>query len=258
MGAEVPRVTGLAQDSQSTGVPFVLRENELHVWHTELSPSEEPPRLQSLLSPDEKQRANRFKFEIDRHRFTIARTRLRQLLAKYLRIEPGDIRFTYSRSGKPQLAGDFRSEISFNLAHSKDLAAFAFTLGRRVGIDVEFVRNDIDADRIARRFFSEFEQQSLAQLSGDRKYEGFFNCWARKEAYVKAMGSGLFSLPLRDFDVTLKPGEPARLVAVRSSEEQASNWSMGALTLHPEYAAAVVFEGTGLELRTLQATAGVL
>ena len=93
------------------------------------------------------------------------------------------------------------------MSHSGEIAVFAFAIGRKVGVDVEYIRYDVDVEEIPPRFFSRMEQQTLGDLRGQPKFEGFFNCWTRKEAYVKAVGSGL-SLPLRDFDVSLVPGEP--------------------------------------------------
>jgi 4'-phosphopantetheinyl transferase len=152
------------------------------------------------------------------------------------------VTFTYSETGKPALSAIHGSDICFNVSHSEDIAAFAFALRRKVGVDVECIRFDVDVEEIPRRFFSLLEQQDLAALDGQQKVEGFFNCWTRKEAYVKAVGSGL-SLPLRDFDVSLAPGEPARLLATRPVANLVSQWSMESLELGPGCAAAVVVEG---------------
>src|SRR5207237_4344548 len=124
------------------------------------------------------------------------------------------VKFTYSAEGKPNLDAFHISDLFFNVSHSEDLAAFAFTSGHRIGVDVEMIRQSVDVDEIPRRFFSSAEQRALAGLSATEKYQGFFNCWTRKEAYIKALGSGL-SLPLRDFDVSLLPRGPSRLVATR-------------------------------------------
>jgi 4'-phosphopantetheinyl transferase len=101
------------------------------------------------------------------------------------------------------------------------------------------------------------EQQTLAALQGQQKFEGFFNCWTRKEAYVKAVGSGL-SLPLRDFDVSLMPGEPARLLATRPVAKLADQWSMESLELGLEYAAALVVEGRIEKLTVRQFTSSTV
>lgn len=179
----------------------------------------------------------------------MARGCLRQLLAGYVGIEARAIAFDYSKEGKPQLAEPFSSDISFNVSHSEDIAVFGFTKKRRIGVDVECIR-EIDTEGIPRRFFSELEQRALSQLEGRQKVEGFFNCWTRKEAYVKAVGLGL-SLPLRDFDVSLTPGEPAKIVATRPNRELASQWALASVTLNEQCAAAVVVEGpiASLEVR---------
>src|SRR5215469_987221 len=99
------------------------------------------------------------------------------------------------------------------------------------------IRHDVDVEGIPRRFFSAVEQHALSSLQGEQKYQGFFNCWTRKEAYVKAVGSGL-SLPLRDFDVSLLPGEPARLLATRPDPGLRTRWDMACLDLSAGCAAA--------------------
>jgi 4'-phosphopantetheinyl transferase len=231
----------------TTDSRFLIGVHEVHVWHTELTNSEDAKDLEPLLSPDENERTARFRFPEHRRRFVIARGFLRQLLAAYLGIKPRDVAFNYSETGKPELSANHSSDIGFNVSHSGDVAAFAFAVGRKVGVDVECIRYDVDVDEIPRRFFSPLEQQTLAALEGQQKLKSFFNCWTRKEAYVKAVGSGL-SLPLRDFDVSLLPGEPAKLLATRPDAALATRWSMAALDFGESCAAAVVVEGPIHEL----------
>ena len=229
---------------------FALFAGDVHVWHLNLSKATDVARLEPLLSPEEIQRAGRFRFPEHRQRFVIARGSLRRLLGSYLGIEARQVAFTYSAEGKPNLAALHNSDLQFNVSHSGDLAAFGFAKGRRLGVDVELIRRDIDVVDIPRRFFSCAEQRDLEGLEGERKYQAFFNCWTRKEAYVKAVGSGL-SLPLRDFDVSLLPNQPPRLLATRPDASLAAQWSLASLDLGKEYAAAVVVEGKieRLELR---------
>jgi 4'-phosphopantetheinyl transferase len=221
---------------------FLLPSGEVHIWRADLDSGNTGRNLEDLLSPDEMQRANRFRFPEHRRRFIIGRAYLRQLLSAYLAIEGGEVNFNYSLQGKPALAPGHDSNIFFNVSHSEDIAAFAFTKEHSIGVDVEVIRYDIDATGIPRRFFSSAEQTTLAALEGEAKFRGFFNCWTRKEAYVKAVGSGL-SLPLRDFDVSLAPGDPARLLATRPDQKQAARWSMASLDFGQTCAAAVVVEG---------------
>ncbi len=221
---------------------FLIRNGEVHIWHADLSSDERAKSLEHLLSSDEIERANRFRFPEHRQRFVIARGCLRSLLGAYLKTDAGEITFTYSPEGKPALDDGHSSELRFNVSHSGDIGAFAFALRSDIGVDVEMIRRDLDVDEIPKRFFSLMEQTTLAGLSGEEKYQGFFNCWTRKEAYVKAVGSGL-SLPLRDFDVSLLPGTPAKLLSTRPDARVADRWSMVSLNLARRCAAAVVVEG---------------
>ncbi len=228
---------------------FVVRDGAVHVWRAGLGSADDARNLETLLSTDEVIRADRFRFPEHRRRFVIARGCLRQLLGAYMGIAPRDVAFTYSEASKPALAEKHQSGLRFNVSHSGDIAAFAFVTNRDIGVDVELIRHDVDVEQIPQRFFSSAEQESLNRLQGEEKFTGFFNCWTRKEAYVKAVGSGL-SLPLRDFDVSLLPGEPAKLLATRPDAAVAERWSMASLDFGEGCAAAVVVEGPIHELLT--------
>lgn len=221
---------------------FVLADDEVHVWRARLENDEDVSRLEPILSDDEIRRANRFRFAEHRRRFVIARGCLRQLLAGYLQIDARELLFIYSAEGKPSLDVRHESDLLFNVSHSGEIAGFAFALRRTLGIDVELIRRDVDVEEIPKRFFSAAEQVALDTLEGEHKVQGFFRCWTRKEAYVKAVGSGL-SLPLRDFDVSLMPGETPKLLATRPDPTLAGRWSMASLDFGEEYAAAVIVEG---------------
>jgi 4'-phosphopantetheinyl transferase len=225
-----------------------LTYEEVHVWHVAL---EQPPEclrtLERLLAAEERRRADRFVFEKDRHHFIVGRGVLRLLLGGYRDTDPARVPFTYGFNGKPALADG--STLRFNLSHSGGLAAYAFTHGRELGIDVEQLRPLPDAEGIAERFFSRTEREALRALPGELKCHGFFNCWTRKEAYLKACGSGL-ARPLDEFDVTLRPGEPARLLHVVGQPDEVTRWSLCELTPPPGYVAALMVEGHGWRLQT--------
>jgi len=150
-----------------------------------------------------------------------------------------ELAFDLNEFGKPELAG---SEIMFNLSHSHGLALFAVTRGRAIGIDIERIREEMTIGKIARRFFSPAEASALSALPAHQQAEAFFNCWTRKEAWIKARGQGL-SIALNSFEVSLAPGEPARLRATRPDPEEASRWSLVALACEPGYAAALAVAG---------------
>lgn len=232
---------------------LILREDEVHVWRASLDLN--PSRLLSLkhiLSPDEIKRAERFSFEIDSHRFIAARGMLRSILGLYLKIEPRKIVFRYSSYGKPSLAkGLSEDEIHFNIAHSHGLALFAFTLKREIGVDLEKIRSNLAYGQIADRFFSELESSMLRTLPSTERLIAFYNCWTRKEAYIKANGKGLFN-SLKQFDVSLIPGEKARLLTTRDNTKEAARWSFEELTPAPGYIGALAVEGHNWQLRCWQ------
>jgi 4'-phosphopantetheinyl transferase len=124
----------------------------------------------------------------------------------------------------------------------------AVTRERKVGIDVERIRQGISSHVIAQQYFSKSEVAELEALPLEQRVSAFFTCWTRKEAYIKAQGLGL-SLPLESFDVSLTPNQPAVLRATRPDAEEASRWTLFSLKLDSAYAAAVAVYGQNLKIR---------
>ncbi len=222
-----------------------LREGEVHVWRVFLDCQEVVlRRLEATLAPDEKARASRYLFERDRNGFITARGVLRELLGRYLKCSPAQVKFDYGPRGKPYLLPGFvEPPVQFSVSHSHGLALLAFAVGLDLGVDVELVRPDFASDDIAERYFSPQEVSELRALPPPLRAEGFFLCWTRKEAYVKARGEGL-QIPLNSFCVSLTPGQPERLQSADSSR-----WSLVSLRPDPEYVGALVGEGRGWRLR---------
>lgn len=214
-----------------------LSGDAVHVWLIELAqPAAVVDALGRLLNEDERERAGRFHFARDRRAFTVARGVTRQILARYLEAEPGSVRFEQGARGKPFLA---RGDLRFNLSHSGGLALLAVARGREVGVDVEEVRELEDAWSIAARFFSPGESEKLRGVPGSAAGgAAFFNCWTRKEAFIKALGEGL-SHPLNTFEVTFLPGEKAELRAVAAATHR---WVLDSLPVPEGYSAALVVE----------------
>lgn len=229
---------------------LALESNEVHVWRAALDV--EPAylkRLEQMLSDDERERARRFFFEEHRGRFVVARGLLRSILAKYLNIAPNHLEFIYGAYGKPTLTGRFAiGDIRFNMSHSGELAVYAIARGREVGIDIERQRADFATREIAEKFFSPREVTALLNLPEHVQCEAFFNCWTRKEAYIKARGMGL-SLPLDQFDVSLVPGEPAALLDTKDDPTEASRWRFQELLPGPGFAAALAVAGHNWQLK---------
>jgi 4'-phosphopantetheinyl transferase len=198
--------------------------------------------LAGLLSDAERERASRLVFDRDRRRFIVSRVRLRQLLAERLGVPPESLEFAYGAYGKPAIAlGPADPDLRFNVSHCDDLAVYAFSCGLDVGVDVEAVRALPEADRIAAHFFSPRENDAYRALDPRDKPLGFFNCWTRKEAFIKALGDGLCH-PLDGFDVSLAPDERAAILRVGATAGDECGWRMESFAPSPGFVAAVVTE----------------
>jgi 4'-phosphopantetheinyl transferase len=221
-----------------------LSINDVHVWRAHLNqPESTVEQLFGTLAADERSRAERFYFQKDQKHFIVARGILRAILSRYLSIKPEKLRFSYNEYGKPDLNQDIdRCGLRFNLSHADGLALFAITQGREIGVDLERIRPDFATSEIAERFFSAQEVEALRALPANLQEEAFFNCWTRKEAYIKARGEGL-SIPLDQFEVSLAPGQPASLLKTYQSMQEASLWSLHELHPGSGYVAALAVRG---------------
>jgi 4'-phosphopantetheinyl transferase len=216
------------------GVPR-LGQGAVHVWRIDVRRSEEVMRrLRATLTRDEEERAARFRFDRDRGSFECTRGALRILTGAYLGIDPADVRFDYDAKGKPSTKG-----LSFNVSHAGDLAVAAFARCGRVGVDVEVMDAAVELRTLARRFFSEPENAVLEELEGDALVRGFYACWTRKEAFVKAVGEGVSLLER----VEVAVHGPARVLSVDGDVGAAAGWSMADLAAGEGYAGAVVADG---------------
>jgi 4'-phosphopantetheinyl transferase len=246
-------VTGFPPRSAAAGL--ALEPGEIHVWSIRLDPpAPEVERLGRFLAADEWERANRFRFDKHRRQYVVGRGALRSLLAGYLggppKMTPEAIRFRYGPRGKPFLEAPLDAGgLEFNLSNSDELALAAFVTGREIGVDVEFRRPMPDCEQISERFFSESERKVLREMPGPVKEETFFNCWTRKEAYLKAVGEGL-AAPLDSFDVTLAPGDPPRMLTLEGDVARAARWFFHHLVPAEQYLGAVAIEGETWEVKT--------
>jgi 4'-phosphopantetheinyl transferase len=217
--------------------------SDIHLWHLRLDrSSEETAELARVLSADELERARRFRDPRWRSRFIVGRATLRQVLARRLKRRPEQVRITYLAAGKPALDERDDCGLYFNVTHSQGSGLIALCTGQPVGIDIERVRPEFAVDAIARRFFSPREQADLLALDEAERALGFFRCWTRKEAFIKATGAGL-SFPLDEFDVSLAPGVPAELLAVRGDVEAARRWSLREIPAPAGHVAALAVPG---------------
>ena len=231
---EIHKWDGLAGDRAAPNIPAGVAR----VWHWPLDVSAlEVADLKKVLSPDEMERAERYRFDQHRNEFILTRAVLRMVLASYTAQSPESLSFDYSAQGKPALKNG-PPDLRFNLSHTEGLAVLALVREREIGVDAEKIRAQPDAQKLAKRFFSAREQLFLGKLSGDELQRAFFRCWTRKEAYIKAKGEGL-SIPLHAFDVSLEEDQPAALVGTRPDPTEAGRWTLYDLSVGQGYAAAL-------------------
>ena len=215
---------------------------EIHVWEFRSDmPESRPEDIASLLSADERQRAARFHFERDRHRFSVTRARTRMILGAYLQSDPRDLRFKYSAREKPSLEGA-SADIRFNVSHSGGQSIVAVATGREIGADIEQIRRNFECEQLAERFYSAGERAFMRQVPEDQKLRVFFRLWTCKEAFLKAHGTGL-SRPLSSFDVRL--GErPWQLLRISGDAGEEERWSLVEIESASGYPAAAAVEGS--------------
>ncbi len=224
------------------GSPGPPPAGEVQVWLADL---DRPPlareRLAALLAPDERLRAERFRFDVHRARFTAGRGLLRTLLGRFLAADPAGLAFEYGRKGKPRLASA-PWDLRFNLSNSRNAVLVAVSRGVELGADLEALRELDDAAALVERFFHPAEREVFRRLDPGRRLVGFYSGWTRKEAYVKARGDGL-SLPTSEFEVDLDPGGPAGLLRFDREPEEVARWSLSAFEPARGYLGALAVEG---------------
>lgn len=202
--------------------------------------------LRRVLDSDERARADRFKFDRHRRRFIVGRGVLRHVLARLLGRTPASVAFAYGEHGKPSVAG---SDVPFNLSNSSDLATIAIGGSSELGVDVERLRSMDDAEAIASRFFSTPEVDAFRSLETEDRDHGFFRCWTRKEAYIKAIGDGL-TMPLDRFQVAFGSGEAPRFLAIGDDPEEADAWQLLHFEPAPDYLGALALRGPAPRIRS--------
>lgn len=229
---------------------YNLPADEVHVWCASLNqPSIQVDYLQRFLVADELQRAEQFYFEEHRRHFIVARGFLRSILGHYLDIRPDELRFDYLRFGKPILHSTHGKDlVHFNVSHSGGLVLYAVARHRKLGVDIEVLRTNVEFEQLSKRFFSLEEDCRFRLLSSEKKCQSFFEIWTRKEAYIKARGEGL-AYPLDQFEVSFGDGKSPRLLNNLQEPKDIEHWSMANLAPHPDYIGALVVEGHQWRLR---------
>jgi 4'-phosphopantetheinyl transferase len=230
-----------------------LGAGEAHLWEVTPALAEHArAALYPLLSEEERRRASRFKRAADERTFTCVRGALRTILSVYAAASPERLEIHEDAFGRPLLrAAPPLSPLFFSVSHTEGRALVAVSRERCVGVDVERLRDDLDHDKIAVRFFSARERSLLARLAGEERRRAFYRCWTRKEAYVKALGKGL-TIPLDRFHVSVGPGEAA-LLDVDEDRAEAARWRLFDIDVGDRrFAAALALRSPGARVQRIR------
>jgi 4'-phosphopantetheinyl transferase len=199
-----------------------------------------------MLSPDEEERARRFRYEMLRRRFRVGRGVLRLLLGGYTGRPPNRLTFAYGPRGKPFLDNPSGAPpLHFNLGHSDASWLLGVTRVGRLGVDLERVRPGRDVDGLIEAHFSPREIAAFRGVDAAARTRAFLAGWTRKEAFLKASGDGL-AVELDSFDVTLGPGAPPAVTRVDGEHGPAGRWTLLHLEPTADYVGAACIDGTGV------------
>ena len=229
---------------QSSLRQTALDKHQVHIWRANLDlPEIEVVRLKTFLSIDELHRASKFRFTEHRRRFVVARGILRELLGSYLDTSPKNVQFNYGDRGKPELLeSNTPYPLHFNISHSQEYALFGFSTSNLIGVDIEHLREMPDAVKIAQRFFSHREFDLINNLGIKEQSSVFFKFWTAKEAYLKAIGTGLSgSLASIEIDLAKDSGNTL-LFAINGNTRDKNNWSICSFVPAINYVGAMAIE----------------
>lgn len=215
---------------------LTLSSQDVHLWLACVDlPVLKREELTQLLSEDEKRRSERFRFDRDRNHFIARRGILRQILSRYLSLEPQKIQLESGPHGKPAiLQQEGKPLLHFNLSHSSELALYGITRNWEIGVDIEKHRPISDLEKLAARFFTSAESRWLNQHVESEKEPAFFKIWTCKEAYLKAIGEGL-AFGLDQVEFSFPAGERPKLIAIKGNTQDVSQWFLQQLNLPPHF-----------------------
>lgn len=233
-----------AETNQYVVFDFSLAPLDVHIWYADLDvDSGEIEQYAQLLAPEERVRAEKFFFARDRNRFLVAHGILREILGRYLDVEPRRIRFATSIYGKPTLAGPLEKKgITFNLSHCQNRVAYGLAMDRAIGVDIEKIHSFAEMCYIASRYFSATEKKNLERLPPAARPALFFKYWTIREALGKATGHGL-NQAWDSVAVTMDSDGTARLIDLARNTGKAPPWSIRVLQPGRGFVGAVVVGG---------------
>jgi 4'-phosphopantetheinyl transferase len=229
---------------EKTSPELEFSEDYIDIWLINLAEEESDIfNHQRFITVDEKNRATRYISGKKSREFIITRSALRNIIGYVLNENPKRIGFDYTSSGMPLLDANWsHTDIIFNVSHSHDLAVIAVSIKNIIGIDIEKVHEDIEYEKLSRRFFSELEYKQIMDFNEESRLDAFFATWTRKEALVKATGTGI-AYGLDKFDVSVAPDQPAELLGNRWQDGCQPNWSLMNIETWPDYKACLAVAG---------------
>ncbi len=226
--------------------------NEAHVWLVEadrLSASE-LAQLGALMSANERERHDAFRFDKDKRLFIIARAMVRALLSRYADASPAAWTFSENRWGRPEIASPpVTPPLRFNLSHTKGLVACILARDREIGIDVEDATRPTKIHTIADSVFSPTEVRDLERLPPAEQPRRFFELWTLKESYIKARGMGL-AIPLDQFSFSFDGG--LCLTIDPELEDDDATWQLDLWRPTERHQAALAVRRAGADLEVIK------
>lgn len=220
-----------------SGVVKSIPNDSLHVFRIDQGKYKtrlDDKLIASTLSMEEKARMNAFKFDKDRYTYATARYATRLISSKLLQVEPDQLSILLSEFGKPYLE-DY-AQLQFSISHSGDLIIIGFGNNDALGVDTEIHNQNIDFLELSQSVFSHQEMTSLRELDSHKLMDGFYNCWTKKESYIKAKGMGL-QIPLDSFTVRLFDDGKHNLIHADEDFKETKKWQLFNFPISDRYKA---------------------
>lgn len=225
----------------------------IQVWHASSS-SSEPGILErcceNWLSQDERVRADRFRIATSRNQHVVGRGMARRLLGRE-QIDPCLIAFAIEKNGKPYVSQPAEARRAFNIAHTDGLVMCGIDSQSDdlLGVDVEKLDRRTDP-ALAGRYFSKPEIDYLQKcVSETDRRNTFLKIWTLKEAFIKAIGTGL-QTPLADFAFENIESTNPSIRMLNPKLESETQWSFLSIEPRPGYVGAVAIGANSVRKST--------